>query len=208
MYKYRVIISSIVCFICFFSLLSGCKKEAESPQIPKVVGKKIIVKKPDTSQPKKPEKIDTLKSDITPKPKIPKAKENEINKSTDITVGYNPEGRIDPFAPLLEEKPEFPVVDKKKRKRRIPRTPLEKVDLSQLKLVGIIRTPSGNKALVEEASGKGYIITKGTFIGTRSGKVLKILKDRVIVEEEVEDVLGKVMLRKRELKLQKPPGEE
>ena len=90
---------------------------------------------------------------------------------------------------------------------RRPLTPLEKVDLSQLKLVAIIRALSGNIALVEEASGKGYVIKKGTYIGTRSGKVGKILPDRIIVEEESEDFSGKVSVREIEVKLN-PSGEE
>jgi len=76
-----------------------------------------------------------------------------------------------------------------------------------LKLVGIIRAESGNRALVEEATGKGYIIKKGTYIGINAGRVSEILGDRVIVEEEDEDFSGAVTIRKRELKLQKPLGE-
>jgi len=74
--------------------------------------------------------------------------------------------------------------------------------------VGIIFASSGNKALVEDASGKGFVIKKGTRIGINSGRVIKILKARVVVEEEAESILGKTSLVKRELKLQKPPGEE
>ena len=96
---------------------------------------------------------------------------------------------------------------KKRRKKRVPRTPLERIDLAQLKLVGIILAASGNRAMVEEASGKGYVIKKGTYIGTNAGKVVKIHKEIVTVEEEFEDVFGKVKTRKRELKLPKPPGE-
>ena len=80
--------------------------------------------------------------------------------------------------------------------------------MSQLKLVGIIFAPSGKSALVEDASGKGYVIKKGTHIGINSGRVINILKDRVVVEEEAESIFGKKTLVKRELKLQKPPGEE
>ena len=65
----------------------------------------------------------------------------------------------------------------------IPHTPLQKADLSQLKLVGIIRASSRNRAMVEEASGRGYVIEKGTFIGINCGRVGRILKDRVIVDE-------------------------
>jgi len=141
-----------------------------------------------------------------------KAIETDLEKMTaDALGGYSPAGKVDPFQPLFEEKPAAPedtaAAEKQKTKRRMPLTPLERVDLSQLKLVGIIQAPSGNKALVEEASGKGYIIKKGTFIGIHAGRVLEIQKDRVVVEEEVENVLGQYTLEKKELKLQKPPGE-
>jgi type IV pilus assembly protein PilP len=123
------------------------------------------------------------------------------------TVGYNPEGKIDPFAPLFKEgvasSPE-----KQNKERRIPRTPLEMVDLGQLKLVAIMHAKSGNKALVEEASGKGYIVAKGSYMGMNSGRVVKILRDSIIIEEEAENIIGKRIIQERELKLQKPLGEE
>jgi len=144
----------------------------------------------------------------------PDAKASESDLAKLIAVadgGYSPAGKVDPFLPLFEEKPVVPEgtadAEKQKKKRRMPLTPLERVDLSQLKLVGIIQAPSGNKALVEEASGKGYIIKKGTFIGIHAGRVVEIQKDRVVVEEEVENVLGQFLIEKKELKLQKPPGE-
>jgi len=118
---------------------------------------------------------------------------------------YDAIGKIDPFEPLFRENPVS--VKKKKDKKRIPRTPLERIDLSQLKLVGIILASSGNRALVEESSGKGYVIKTGTYIGVNSGKVVKIKKEKVVVEEEFEDVFGKAKLRQREIKLPKPPGE-
>jgi type IV pilus assembly protein PilP len=127
-----------------------------------------------------------------------------------VAVGkplYNPAGKIDPFEPLFRDKPSPEKVKKSKRKRRVPRTPLERIDISQLKLVGIILAASGNRALVEESSGKGYVIKKGTYIGTNAGKVTAIEKDAVIVEEEYEDVFGKLKVQKKELKLPKPPGE-
>ncbi len=118
---------------------------------------------------------------------------------------YDPTGKIDPFEPLFREKPVL--ARKNKRIKRAPRTPLERLDLSQLKLVGIILAASGNRALVEEASGKGYVIKKGTYIGTNGGQIVKIQKELITVEEKFEDVFGKIKTRKRELKLPKPPGE-
>jgi len=121
-----------------------------------------------------------------------------------IHAKYNPTGKIDPFQPLFRAKQEL--ARKKKRKKRLPQTPLERIDISQLKLVGIVLASSGNRALVEESSGKGYVIKKGTYIGTNSGKVVQIKKETVIVEEEYEDVFGKVATRQRQIKLPKPPG--
>ena len=110
--------------------------------------------------------------------------------------------------PLLRDEPVKPLqAEKIKREKREPTTPLERVDLSQLKLTAIIRTPSGFKAMVEESTGKGYIVGMGAYMGIHSGKVVNILKDRVVVEEEVEDAQGNVVNRNSELKFQKPSGE-
>ena len=132
-------------------------------------------------------------------------------------VAYNSDGIIDPFIPLFRTEPKkktppeetkTKTIEKKKPEpppRRL--TPLEKLDLSQLKLVGIIWAKTGSKALVEEASGKGYIITRGTFIGINSGRVVDIQEDRIVVEEKEKDILGDVIVRKRELKFQRPSGD-
>lgn len=118
---------------------------------------------------------------------------------------YDPEGKVDPFKPLFDEKPQTP--QRRSRPKRIPRTPLERLALSQLKLTAIILAASGNRALVQEASGKGYVIENGTYIGLNAGKVIEIQKDRVIIEEEVEDLVGKLVKRKQQLKLPKPAGD-
>ncbi len=118
---------------------------------------------------------------------------------------YNPVGKIDPFEPLFREK--ATIHKKKKQIKREPRTPLERIDLSQLKLVGIILATSGNRAIVEESSGKGYVVKTGTYIGINGGKIIKIDRELITVEEQFEDVFGKIQTQKRKLKLPKPPGE-
>lgn len=123
---------------------------------------------------------------------------------------YDPKDRLNPFIPLFrEEKKQAPVdePDKSKRKKRAPRTPLERIGLDQLKLVAIIRAPSGNKALVEDNSGKGFIIKKGTYIGLNAGIVSQINANSVVVEEELETLMGELTLQNTEIKLQKPAGE-
>jgi type IV pilus assembly protein PilP len=121
---------------------------------------------------------------------------------------YNPKGKADPFEALLrDESAATAAVAKLKAKKRDPQSPLEKIDLGQLKLVAIIAAPSGNRALVEESSGKGYILREGTYVGLNSGKVVDIALDKVLVEEEFEDAYGKTITQKKEITLPKPPGE-
>lgn len=210
MFKYIIKILNVTCITCIF-LYYGCNDQAEKDQKAAVISKKIVTPKKEKQPIKKDKKIkiskpETKKEDLKPKPaKIDTVPDQKIELPETI-VTYKAEGKIDPFASIFRDKPSAQN-DKKKRKR-IPLTPIEKVDLIQLKLVGIIRAPSGNRALVEDATGKGFIIKKGTYIGINSGRVIKILKDRVVVEEEAESILGKKTFVKRELKLQKPPGEE
>jgi len=121
--------------------------------------------------------------------------------------GYDPKGKIDPFRPLFTERNVPQAKSKPPEKRRQPLTPLEKVDLSQLRLVAIIRSADRDMALVEEASGKGYIVEKGTYIGVNSGRVIEIHDGGIVVEEEVMTVLGEPTIQHRELRLPKNTGE-
>ncbi len=107
---------------------------------------------------------------------------------------------IDPFEPALRDKPRKTT----SKRKSTPRNPLERLDPSQLKLVGVMLSDKGNKAIVEDASGKGHVIREGTYIGTNAGQVSQILKDRVIIEEKIEDAYGKMVTHKRILKLNKP----
>jgi type IV pilus assembly protein PilP len=147
-----------------------------------------------------------LRTDINQKAMASTSPAEKAGSSSMQSPIYNPKGKVDPFEPLFREKPTL-AFKKGKRKKRTPRTPLEKIDISQLKLVAIILAASGNRALVEESSGKGYVIKKGTYMGTNSGKVVKIEKSKVIVAEEYEDYSGKVIQQNKEIKLPKPPGE-
>ena len=139
-----------------------------------------------------------------------------VDADSEDDKGYDPTGRIDPFSPLFKPTHETVVKSSDKalsiRQVRMGKgrlTPLEKLDLSQLKLTGILNMPKAGRsmAMVEETTGKGHVIKKGTYIGVNSGRVIEINVDKVIIEEEVENWMGDIVVRKRELKLQKPLGE-
>jgi type IV pilus assembly protein PilP len=199
------------------ALLMACGAEPPPPSQPKVVSKKIAAQ-PAKTDTKSPAQAQALPDSETPKGDTKTTSIEEVETGTSDLVEasleaistYDAKGRFDPFEPLFKEKPEAPPVatnTKGQRKRRVPQTPLERVALSQLKLSAIIRAPSGNRALVEDATGKGYVVVKGTYIGLNSGRVVQISKDRIIIEEEIENVLGALSIQNAELKLQKPAGE-
>lgn len=207
--KHSVFIRYIVCIICFFPVLWGCEKTSEPPLKSRQITKKIVVEKEEVQTPTTKPK-ETVQADISNSKqelvaeKSPTAKKTNIPEISDL---YNPEGKLDPFESLFKKASVSLAVGNKSIKQRKPLTPLERINLSQLTLVGIIEAPSGNRALVQETTGKGYVVKKGTYIGTNSGKIVQILKDSIIIEEEGEDIYGKVSIIKKPIKLQKPPGE-
>jgi len=225
MFKHTYKIRNITCLLCFLVLVYGCADQKSEPkQAKKVVSKKISVQPTGTEAKQVPVAIAEPAAPVMPgagdskgtddDPSISAAPElSQDNILAKAAIGYDPKGKIDPFIPLVREEPKKTgnvVVATKKvdREKRKPTTPLERIELSQLSLRAIVRSAQGNKALVEEASGKGYVITKGTFIGINQGTVIDIQKDRVIVEEEVESIQGDITLKTRELRLPKPSGEE
>ena len=215
-------ITVIFFLIGTLSGIAGCSNP-EAPQLKPEVVRKKISEKPESVNPQPGAgpavslpSVSSSKNlpdgagpaDAMPKQTPEESKTTSSGGGVSTAVSYNPAGKIDPFAPLLKDEPDKTLqTEKQKREKREPATPLERVDLSQLKLTAIIRTPSGFKAMVEESTGKGYIVGMGTYMGIHSGKVVNILKDRVVVEEEVEDALGNVVSRNSELKFQKPSGE-
>jgi len=123
--------------------------------------------------------------------------------------GYDPKGKINPFIPLIqakEEKGAKSVVDDEKPKKLL--TPLEKIELSQIKLVAVILMKDRQLAMVEESTGKGYEVKIGTYIGKNSGQVSKINQSSIIVKEYVKDYKGKRQAHFQEIKLHKKESGE
>lgn len=69
-------------------------------------------------------------------------------------------------------------------------SPLERFDLGQLKIVGIVWDIREPRAMVEDSAGLGYVVKVGTPIGSNDGKIKAIHRNQVIVEEFYEDAYG------------------
>jgi type IV pilus assembly protein PilP len=197
-YSKRVLLFLLISFF-----LWSCGDQKEASKAP-VVSKKISVQNiPKSEAASENAQTEASVKGIDSKP----AATEEDSTAKRI---YEPKERLNPFIPLFRAEAKdgsAEQVGKSKRKKRIPQTPLERISLNQLKLVAIIRASSGNRALVEDSSGKGYIVKNGTYIGLNSGIVTQINPTGLIVEEELENLLGEFILQNTEIKLQKTAGE-
>ena len=111
------------------------------------------------------------------------------------TYRYDPSGKRDPFfSPLYRVTEQAPMTNE-------ARTPLQRLDLGQFKVVGILLETGEPKALIEDNSGLGYIVTLGTLIGSKGGVIKSIEPDRILVEEYETDFYGKRQTLERELSL-------
>jgi len=67
---------------------------------------------------------------------------------------------------------------------------LRRHPLGDFTLVGIVWSPNHRVAMVSTPSGKGYSVRVGTRIGAANGRVRRISRDAVIIEERRTDVFG------------------
>ncbi len=117
---------------------------------------------------------------------------------------YRLEGRPDPFLPFLHEKAQTnsdEIVDTHEQL-----TGMQLFEPGQLTLVALVVTSEQKFAMVQDVTGKGYIIKEGTKIGRR-GVVKDIAPNKVIIEETATTRSGRkltnnivMVLRKEEKK--------
>ena len=166
-------------------MLGGCGREAPKPtKVPMPpVGKKATPAAPAQTVPPSPVEVKAVPPVMA-------------------TYTYDPKGKPDPFKPLVVERTET-ASGKKGTGEFISEgaTPLERMDLAQLKLVALIWNIPQPRGMVEDATGNGYILSVGTPIGKNKGKITRITSTGVVVSEEYEISVGKFKSRDITLKL-------
>ncbi|MGA7278810.1 MAG: pilus assembly protein PilP [Desulfocapsaceae bacterium] len=130
----------------------------------------------------------------------------EIEKSTS-TFEYQTENRPDPFAPFVTGparanpiKPDE-IVDNDE-----VLSGMQLFEPGQLTLVALMLTGGSPYAMVQDFTGRGYMIEEGMKIGRR-GVITKIAEDRVIIEETAQTRSGKILTNEIAMVLKKE-GEE
>lgn len=122
------------------------------------------------------------------------------------TFEYLIEGRPDPFMPFITERAatsENPdeIIDPDQNL-----TGMQLFEPGQLTLVALLVSGENRFAMVQDFTGKGYVIEEGTKIGRR-GVVADIIPNRVIIEEKAITRGGKTLTNKIAMVLKKE-GEE
>jgi type IV pilus assembly protein PilP len=96
---------------------------------------------------------------------------------------YSPVGKRDPFRPYYVDQ----ALEETEKDSQRTLTDLEKLELDQLKLVGIVSGTSTPTAMFEDPDGRGHVVHIGTAMGRNGGRVSKIKKDEVVIMEEYRD---------------------
>ena len=107
---------------------------------------------------------------------------------------FSPDGKRDPFQPMTLQ-------TKTSSRPRENLSPLEQLELGQLKVTGIVWDIQEPKAMIEDNAGLGYIAKVGTPIGSNEGKIKAIYRNEVVVEEFYSDSYGAKKKRDISLKL-------
>ena len=106
-------------------------------------------------------------------------------KKTDMAPpahAMKPDGR-DPFRPMT-------LKTNAASRSRENLSPLERFDIGQLKIVGIMSDVKEPRAMIEDSTGLGYSVKVGTPIGSNNGRVKVIGRDQIVVEEFYVDAYG------------------
>jgi len=106
---------------------------------------------------------------------------------------YDPTGKRDPFRSFIAEQ--------QQARAKEERGPLEQFDLNQLTVVAVVWGTERPRALVEDPSGRDYVVQEGTPIGKNEGMVLRITDNSVLVRETYVDYLGAQTTKEIEMRI-------
>ena len=133
----------------------------------------------------------------------PEVKTNTEPDDTSVLQKRNPKSESPKYTRKVNRDPFRPpsIQARTGTRSRDNLSPLERFELGQLKVVGIVWDVKEPKAMIEDSAGLGYTILVGTPIGGSEGRVKAIHRDQVVVAESFEDVSGKKRIREVAMKL-------
>ncbi len=172
--------SALVLFILFLSACDASETEnVKKPSPVQSVDNSAQPLKPSAQVPEET-KVPQIPEALTPNPLVEVLEKKEVVRSY-----YNARGRRDPFQSVVNSQS----LGKQARIfGSLP--PLQRKDISDLKLIGIVWGSFGPRAIITTSSGKGYTVRIGTRIGLNRGVIKEITQNEVLIEETILNVFG------------------
>lgn len=115
---------------------------------------------------------------------------------------YVLEGRPDPFKPFIEPEVATKIDPNEIVDEDVELTGMQLFEPGQLSLVAVMFAGEKKIAMVEDVTGKGYVINEGIPIG-RHGIVSEIREDQVIITERARTRAGKEIVTTVVMRLNK-----
>jgi len=129
---------------------------------------------------------------------LSQAEQNAGLMSSAGREGYRGGDLRDPFRSF--------VLERTKELAEEERGPLEQFDLAQLTVVAVVWGTDRARAMIEDPSGRGYVIQEGTAIGKNEGYVTRITDNSVTVLETYVDYLGDSTQKEIEMRVRATQG--
>jgi type IV pilus assembly protein PilP len=129
--------------------------------------------------------------------------EEEVEKPAEeakARYSYNSIGKRDPFRSFIAKELVVGSVEG-------PLGPLQKHEIDQYALRGIVWNVQAPRALVEDPDGIGHVVDLGTLIGKNWGKVTQIKPQEIIITEEYRDPIENELII-NEITMRLPDPEE
>lgn len=189
-----------VCVVCVYGLLAGSTgAQAESPPVPGMIAP---MRQDALRLPSAPDMQRTAPQPIeVPSSGLNTSVPSQLSTPDGVVgSGYDPSGRRDPFAPIIQE------LQPGKTDTTLP--PLQRVTLTELNLIAVVWGAYGYTAMVQTPDGYGYTVRRGTRVGQNNGVVSAVTERGIIVQERFTDVYGKKQEREHVKLLHPKEGSE
>ncbi len=116
----------------------------------------------------------------------------------DAGFSYDPTDLRDPFRSYEWERDKLAESD--------IRGPLEEFDVNQLSVVGVVWNIGNARALIQDPSGQGFIVSQGARVGKNEGRIIRIDDSVVVVKETYVDLMGQEATKDIELRIRRSEG--
>ncbi len=179
--SFRSLICGVLAmFFVFSSWNAGAWTIKKVPEQPPSTPQ-VVQQQPSTKEKMSPQQLNEMKRQLLQELYKPK-------------LDYTLFSRLpDPFIPFIKpataENLETASIEELLPPEPVILTPLQKMDISEIErgFKGTLWGAMGRKAVIEDPTGKGYIVDVGTRIGNQDGVVTAIFKDRLVVRQKIWD---------------------